>query len=72
MVPVNAAVGAVSTRLSDRSLVLSSLALCTLCLSALAAGAAWSTALYFGAGVLLFTSSVVLEGVATSLMVSEG
>lgn len=68
MVPVNAAVGAVSSRLSDRLLVLASLALCAGCLLALTAGAAGGVA-FFVPGVLLFVGTVVLEGTATSLMV---
>ena len=68
MVPVNAAVGAASARLSDRSLALGSLGACAACLAALAAAGASSAPVYFGAGVSLLTATVVLEGVATSLM----
>ncbi|PSC71982.1 MFS general substrate transporter [Micractinium conductrix] len=67
MVPVNAAVGTASARLSDRSMVLGSLALCAAC-SAVLAVAGDSVAAFFAAGLLLFVGSVALEGTATSLM----
>lgn len=56
MVPVNAAVGAVSSRVSDRSMVLVSLALCTLCLLGLTASAD-SPLAFFGAGTGLFVGT---------------
>ncbi|PRW39266.1 MFS general substrate transporter [Chlorella sorokiniana] len=67
MVPVNAAVGAASARISDRLMVCAAVVLCTLCLAALA-WAATAPPVFFAAGVLLFVGTVVLEGTATSLM----
>lgn len=51
-------------------MVLASLALSGLCSAALVWSAA-SPVLFFGAGVLLFVGTVVLEGTATSLVRSR-
>lgn len=56
MVPVNAAVGAASARVSDRLMVCAAVVLCTLCLAALAWGAT-VPAVLFAAGVLLFVGT---------------
>lgn len=56
MVPVNAAVGAASARISDRLMVCAAVVLCTLCLAALAWGAT-TPVVFFAAGVLLFVGS---------------
>lgn len=67
MAPVNIAVGALSTRVSDRAMVLAATAASAAALVILTRSAA-SAAAYFGGGVALFVASVVLEGTATSLM----
>lgn len=61
MVPVNAAVGAASARLSDRLMVCAAVLLCTLCLAALAV-AATTPAVFFTAGVLLFVGTGGRQG----------
>lgn len=64
MVPVNLGVGVVSTWVSDRVMVVGSLAACIAGLGVLTLGPG-SAAAFFGGGVVLFTASVVLEGTAT-------
>ncbi|KAI3431392.1 hypothetical protein D9Q98_004446 [Chlorella vulgaris] len=67
MVPVNLSVGAASSRVSDRSMVVGSLAMCVVALLALTRSAASAVA-FLGGAALLLTASVVLEGTATALM----
>jgi hypothetical protein len=66
-VPCNVAVGAISSRVSDRTLVVSSVGLAIVAL-VLLMRTVQSSAAYFAGGTALFVATVVLEGTATSLM----
>ena len=67
MVPVNAIVAVVSSRVHDVTLVFLAVGICCAAMVALARGLE-SLAVYFIGGAGLFIGTVVIEGAATSLM----
>lgn len=67
MVPVNAAVAVVSSRVHDVTLVFMAVGICCAAMVALARGLE-SLAIYFIGGTGLFVGTVIIEGAATSLM----